>query len=366
MAAGLAPSYLLPWAHEVFLGRVIAGHVPCGGRVCPVAESVVLETPFFSLRRFTFERPAAAPRLLLVAPLSGIRALVLYDMLSGLLPEFDLHVLFWADPVNIPAVEGPFSLADNIASVLAALRGLGAGTHLLGLCQSALPALAATALLAAEAKPPHPASLMLLGGKLDTSINPARVDILMRRYSREEFLSQVLSRVPAFEPGHGRLVYPAHLQEMMMLAYLSRHMLSGGEVFRKMLHDDGGDIEEHPFIRLLLSAVDIPGEFFLDTQAQVFRDNTLARGRMTWHGRAVDPGAITRTALLTIEAAQDDIAGRGQTHAAHALCRALPETLRAHHMQEGIGHFGLFHGTVWRAAILPRLCAFTAAHPGSG
>jgi poly(3-hydroxybutyrate) depolymerase len=349
---------------DVFFGRVIARHVPCGGQTCPVAQSVLLETPFLSLRRFTIERPAVAPRLLLVVPLSGIGALVLYDMLSGLLPEFDLHVLFWADPVNIPAVEGPFSLADNIASVLAALRRLGPGTHLLGLCQSALPALAAAALLAAEGSGLHPASLMLLGGKLDTSINPARVDILMRRYSREALIAQVLSRVPAFEPGHGRLVYPAHLQEMMMLAYLSRHMLSGGEVFRKMLHDDGGDIVEHPFIRLLLSAVDIPGEFFLDTQAQVFQDNALARGRMTWQGEAVNPGAITRTALLTIEAAQDDIAGSGQTLAAHALCRALPDALRAHHVQEGIGHFGLFHGAIWRSAILPRLCAFTAEHPG--
>ncbi len=365
MAARLAPSYSLPWADEVFLGRVITGHVPCRGRDCPVAESILLETPFFSLRRFSYARPAAMPpRLLLVAPLSGARALVLHDMLSSLLPEFDLHGLFWADPVNIPAAEGPFGLADNIASVLAALRCLGAGTHLLGLCQSALPALAATALLAAEGGPARPASLMLLGGKLDTSINPARVDILMRRYARETFISQVLSLVPASEPGHGRLVYPAHLQEMMMLAYISRHMLSGGEVFRKLLHDDGGDIAGHPFIRLLLSAVDIPGEFFLDTQAQVFCDNALARGRMTWHGRAVNPGAITRTALLTIEAAQDDIAGRGQTQAAHTLCHALPEVLRAHHLQEDIGHFGLFHGAVWRGAILPRLCAFTENHPG--
>ncbi|GLR67880.1 esterase [Acidocella aquatica] len=364
MTAGLAPSQLLPWTNEVFLGRVIAGHVVHGARVCPVDERILLETPFFSLRRFSFERWTAAPKLLVVVPLSGIRALVLYDMLSGLLPEFDLHALFWADPVNIPAVEGPFGLDDNIAAVLAALRCLGPGTHVAGLCQSALPALAATALLAAEEGGLHPASLMLLGGKIDTRISPARVDILMRRYSREEFMRQVIALVPAFQPGHGRMVYPAHLQEMMMLAYVGRHMLNGGEIFRKMLHDDGGDLEEHPFVRLLLSAVDIPGEFFLDTQAVVFQENALAEGRLTWRGRAVEPVAITRTALLTIEAAEDDIAGSGQTRAAHGLCRALPEALHAHHVQEGIGHFGLFHGAVWRGAILPRLCAFTADHPG--
>ncbi len=364
MTAGLAPSRFLQWTNEVFLGRVITGQVRRGARVCLVGERVLLETPFFSLRRFSFEGRGAAPRLLVVVPLSGIRALMLYDMLSALLPAFDLHVLFWADPVNIPAADGPFGLDDNIAAVLAGLRRLGAGVHVVGLCQSALPVLAAAALLAAADEGGHPASLMLLGGKLDMRMNPARVDMLMRRYSREDFLRQVIATVPAFEPGHGRMVYPARLQEMMMFAYLSRHMLSGGEIFRKMLHDDGQDSAGHPFVRLLLATVDIPGEFFLDTQAAVFRDNALARGRMTWRGRVVEPAAITRSALLTMEAAEDDIAGRGQTRAAHGLCSALPAALRAHHVQEGIGHFGLFHGAAWRGAILPRLCAFTAAHPG--
>jgi poly(3-hydroxybutyrate) depolymerase len=364
MSTLLTPLHAPSWTNEVFLGRVIAAYVMRGENVYPVWETVLLETPFCSLRRFGYGLPAEVPCVLVVVPLSGIRAPMFYDMLSDLLPDFDLHVLFWADPVNIPVEDGPFGLDDNIACVHEALRLLGPGTHLLGLCQSALPALAATALLAVDHDPACPASLALLGGKLDTRINPARVDVMMRSYSREVFARQVLTTVPSFEPGHGRLVYPARLQEMMMLAYVGRHMLSGGEVFRKMLHDDGDDIAAHPFIHLLLSAVAVPGEFFLDTLATVFQDCALAKGRMMWRGIAIDPGAITRTALLTIEAARDDIAGLGQTHAAHGLCGALAPDLRAHHVQEEIGHFGLFHGKVWRGEILPRLSAFITAHPG--
>ena len=40
-------------------------------------------------------------------------------------------------------------------------------------------------------------------------------------------------------------------------------------------------------------------------------------------GAPVDPGAIEKTALMTVEGERDDICGIGQTEAAHLLCRNL-------------------------------------------
>ncbi len=185
---------------------------------------------------------------------------------------------------------------------------------------------------------------------------------MTRNISLDFFERQIVTAVPRFYIGHGRRIYSAGLQDMMMFSYIGRHMLSGGEVFRKMLNDDGDDIAAHPFIGLVLSAVVIPGEFFPDTVASVFHDSPLAEGRLRWRGLTVDPAAITDTALLTIEAEQDDIAAPGQTYIAHELCRSIPPARQAHHLQSGIGHFGLFHGDIWRRAIRPRLSTFITAH----
>jgi poly(3-hydroxybutyrate) depolymerase len=92
--------------------------------------------------------------------------------------------------------------------------------------------------------------------------------------------------------------------------------------------------------------------------SQVFHEFALPEGRLRQHGMKVDPAAITDTGLLTIEAENDDISGAGQTRVAHALCGGLSSVRQAHHVQPGIGHFGLFHGRVCRTAILPRIRSF--------
>jgi len=56
----------------------------------------------------------------------------------------------------------------------------------------------------------------------------------------------------------------------------------------------------------------------------VFQRQDLAHGRFEVHGEPVDPGAIERTALMTVEGERDDICGPGKTVAAQDLCRNLP------------------------------------------
>lgn len=342
-----------------FLPRIAAERVDIAGQRLELRQIVIRQTPFFTLVHLDRSPSPEAPRVLVVEPLSGIRAPLLFDMLSHLAASYDVYVLVWTDPAAIPLAAGEFGLEDNIDAVVYALQHLGAGVHAIGLCQSALPVLAAAAILSASGVSALPASIALLGGKLDTTIRPTNVDRLVQRYSLDWFSRNVITPVPSYRAGAGRLVYSAELQSCALFSYISRHMLTGGEVFRKIMNDDGDDPATHPFIGLLSPAA-LPGAFFLDTVRSTFHENLLAHGRLRWRGLPVDPAAIHNIALMTVEAGEDDISAPGQTFIAQALCTNLPAELRQHHGEPGIGHFGLFHGGAWRRSILPRLTAFFA------
>lgn len=331
-------------------------HMLIEGRRVSLRERGILDKPFCQLLHFEADLAGARPPLLLVAPLSGMRAEILYDMILGLLPRHDVHCLVWKDAAEVPLAEGPFGLEDNIAHVVEAIRHLGAGTHVIGLCQSALPALAGAAILAGD--PARPATLTLLAGKLDTRINPTKVDLLSRNLPLAWFQTFSITTVPPFRRGHGRRVYPASTALMMLSTYLLRHCASGGELLARFLHDDGSDAARHPFPRLFLSLDDVPAEFYLDTISQVFQRAALPRGRLAWQGGTVDPRRITRTALLTIEGTADDISGPGQTHVAHDLCAGIPAGRRGRLTCPHVGHIGLFFGSRWRQDVLPHIDRF--------
>ena len=106
--------------------------------------------------------------------------------------------------------------------------------------------------------------------------------------------------------------------------------------------------------------MDVPAEFYLETLRRVFMEHDLPRGVFTWRSRPVDPSAIEHTALLTVEGAQDDMCSPGQTEAAHALCTGIPAERRRHHLQQGVGHYGVFAGSRWETEIYPVIRAFIA------
>jgi poly(3-hydroxybutyrate) depolymerase len=106
--------------------------------------------------------------------------------------------------------------------------------------------------------------------------------------------------------------------------------------------------------------MDMTAEFYLQTIDMVFIRHSLPRGEMTHRDRRVDPAAIRRVGLMTIEGEKDDITGVGQTAAAHELCANIPAALRASHFQKDAGHYGIFNGSRFRAEIAPRICAFHA------
>ena len=82
-------------------------------------------------------------------------------------------------------------------------------------------------------------------------------------------------------------------------------------------------------------------------------DRDLANGTLTYQGRLVSPKLIKKTFLLTVEGERDDICGIGQTLAAQDLCSGLPGYRKSHHLQAGVGHYGVFNGKRWESQIYP-------------
>lgn len=326
-----------------------------------VEERVVLDEPFFTLRHFRKAGRKRQPPVLLVAPMSGHFSWILYDTVLGLLPAHDLFLLDWRDARLIPAAAGRFGLGGTIGAVRTAVRTLGPGLTVMGVSQAPATILAAAALMAAQSDPARPAGLVLMGGFIDTRVNPTGVARLARLLPPLWFQDMVARQVPAHLPGAGRRVYPARAQALALERYLARHLLTGGELAGKVRDDDGSDPVGHPFLTLYSTLMDLPAEFVEESVRAVFVEHRLATGRLAWKRHAVEPEAIRDIALMTVEGARDDSSGPGQTHAAHALTPHLPEALRVRYTDPEAGHFGLFHGRPWRERVLPRVSHFIAS-----
>ena len=92
------------------------------------------------------------------------------------------------------------------------------------------------------------------------------------------------------------------------------------------------------------------------------RNFLLPRGKWKVKGEKVDPAAIRKTALMSIEGELDDISGPGQTAAAHAMCTGIPKAKHRHLTVEGAGHYGIFSGRRWREVVYPQVRDFIAKY----
>jgi poly(3-hydroxybutyrate) depolymerase len=335
------------------------------GRVVAVRQTVAHSTPFCDLIRFERDVGRQDPKVLLVAPLSGHHASLLRDTVAALVADHDVYVTDWVDARLVPVSAGRFDLDDYIDLLPRFLHVLGAGSHLVAVCQPAVPALAAVALMAEDGDAALPRSLTLMGGPVDTRINPTAPNRLATSRPWDWFETTMVCRVPAGEPGFSRRVYPGFLQ---LSAFVSmnydRHAQSHLQLWRDLVAgDDDGARAHRRFYDDYLAVMDMPAEYYLQTIASVFQRHDLARGRMLYRGaRPVRPDVIRGPALMTVEGEKDDITGLGQTFAAHALCPGIPAGRRFHHVQPGVGHYGLFSGRRWRDEIAPRLRDFIRRH----
>ena len=330
----------------------------------PATVEFVDERPFGRLIRFVTVNERVRPRVLLVAPMSGHYATLLRGTVEALLAEHDVYVTDWADARDVPLDAGRFDYHDYIAYLCDYLRALGPDAHVIAVCQPAPAVMSAVALLAADGDLAQPRTMTLMGGPVDVRVAPTAPTRLASEHALAWFERELTMRVPAWYRGAGRSVYPGFLQlGAFMSMHPQRHADAHWKIFDDLVRGDGESAgKRRAFYDEYLSVMDITAEFYLQTVDEVFQRASLAAGTMTWRGRPVEPAAIHRTALLTVEGELDDISAPGQTIAAHALCPNIPAERRAQMLQLGVGHYGIFSGAKWRTEIAPRIAAFIAQH----
>jgi len=330
--------------------------VEIDGELKPISESVVMEKPFGNLRRFVRDDlPEDAPKLLIVAPMSGHYATLLRGTVQRMVENQEVWITDWADARLVPTSAGRFDLDDYIDYLIEFLQFLGPDTHMLAVCQPSVPAFAATAVMAADKDPCRPKSLTMMGGPIDTRASPTGVNDLAMDKPLSWFENNVIATVPMNYPGAGREVYPGFLQLAGFISMnLSDHMMSHYEMFKHMTVGDQDSADRtKQFYDEYLSACDMTKEFYLQTIEHVFQKHTLPKGEFVHRGKAIDPDAIRDTALLAIEGEHDDISGIGQTRAALDLAEHLPKAKKKYHLAPDVGHYGIFNGGKWRNQIAP-------------
>lgn len=334
------------------------------GKPVEITEKSVCKKAFCKLKYFSRDVKNDDPRLLVVAPLSGHYATLLRGTVEAMLPDHEVYITDWADARDVPLYKGEFTLDDYVAYIIEFLEFLGPNTHILAVCQPSVPVMAAAAVMAADNNACAPASMTLMGGPIDTRECPTVVNELSKNRSYDWFKRNAVHQVPWPNAGVMRQVYPGFLQ---LSAFLNMNMDDHVEAHKKMFdHLVEGDEESAEKTRVFyeeyLAVMDLPAEYYLQTIKLVFQDHALPKGEMTWRGRQVDPGLITKTALMTVEGELDDISGIGQTKAAHTICSGLPKSMKKHHEQKGVGHYGIFNGRKWKNKIAPKVKAFIRKH----
>jgi poly(3-hydroxybutyrate) depolymerase len=341
-----------------------------GGEQVPIHIDVAWERPFCRLLHFqrTFQHAPRRPqpKVLIVAPMSGHYATLLRGTVEAFLPHHDVYITDWVDARMVPLAEGRFDLDDYIDYVISILHRLGGDTHVIAVCQPSVPVLAATALMEAANDPYAPRSITLMGGPIDTRSNPTAVNILAEERGIDWFRRNVITKVPFPHPGVMRDVYPGFLQLNGFVSMnLDRHLDAHQELFFHLVKGDGDSAQKHrEFYDEYLAVMDLTAEFYLQTVETVFVRHALPKGEMTHRGRPIDPAKIRNTALLTIEGENDDISGVGQTEAAHRLCVNIPADRKAHYLQPGVGHYGVFNGSRFRSEVAPRIADFILSNNG--
>ncbi len=331
--------------------------VTVGNREVEVREEAAAKTPFGTLLHFKKDIATAQPRVLLVAPLSGHFATLLRATVRTMLPDHDVFITDWHNARDVPLTAGRFGVDEYTDHLIKFLETMGPGSHILAVCQPCVAALAATAVMAQAGNPAQPRSMTLMAGPIDTRVNPTKVNELAKKRTIEWFERTLTASVPLRYPGAFRRVYPGFVQLVAFMSMnVERHIKAHKELYDNLA---AGELEKaavtKAFYDEYFAVLDLTAEFYLETVQFIFQDHALPQGKLEWHGERVEPSAIRKTMLLTVEGERDDICAVGQTVAAHDLCSKLRPYLKRHHMQAGVGHYGVFSGTRWEKQIYPIL-----------
>ncbi|MEK0082740.1 hypothetical protein [Benzoatithermus flavus] len=322
----------------------------------PVRGEAIATTPF--VRLVHLHRPGRAQRhrFLLLAPHSGYATAVLSPLATTLAALGEVVVTDWVDARLAPLAEGPFGLAEQIAVAVYAAVALGGPAHLVALSQSGPVVLALAAMLAAEEPELVPASLVFLGCQLDPKAAHTPLQQMLSAWPREALVRQLTTTVGPGYPGAGRRVYPAVLQ---LLAYSLASPQLYAEVQQGLFRELSAGIagiyaRQHADIHSLL---DVPGELFTDMLEWILGEAAWEGDAPVIAGRARELGRLRSIPLLTVESAEDELVGAGQTH---ALSRRLHRSRARAITLPGGRHHDLFTGPGFFRATAPALRRFYA------
>ena len=344
-------------------GKPIFGHrhTEIDGEMVAVHEQIVMVKPWCDL--LNFRRAADRPKdrkVLMVAPMSGHFATLLRGTVEAFLPDHDVYITDWRDARQMPLAGPDFDLADYVDYLVEFIRFLGPDTHVIAVCQPSVPVMAAVSLMNAGEIDAAPVSMTLIGGPIDTREGPTAVNAFAKSHDLDWFRHKVIHAVPFGNPGFMRRVYPGFLQLAGFLAMnMDKHVEAHWQMYQHLVDGDGEPLAaKRRFYDEYRSVMDMPADYYLQTIEAVFLEHSLPRGIYRHRGELVNPGAITRTAIQTIEGERDDISGIGQTKAAHTLTPNLAADRHVHFEQPGVGHYGLFNGRRFNSDVAPRIKAF--------
>lgn len=334
------------------------------GKPAAVEEEVVSRRPFGQLRHFKRMTHRKDPRVLIVAPMSGHFATLLRGTVEAMLPEHDVYITDWRDARDIPIVDGSFDLDDYIDYLIGWLEELGPNTHVMAVCQPAVPVYGAVSLMEAEQHPCTPPSMTLMGGPIDTRINPTEVNQLATKRPLHWFEETVITVVPLPNKGFMRKVYPGFLQLAgFMTMNLGDHVSKHQELFEHLIVGDGESADKTKgFYEEYRSVMDMTAEFYLQTIETVFQRHALPEGDWYSRDRHINPENLKTTALLAVEGELDDISGLGQTKASLDISTNLSDDRKQYFQAPQVGHYGIFNGRRWRTVIQPKVRDFIRAH----
>ncbi|MEE8634309.1 MAG: polyhydroxyalkanoate depolymerase [Methyloceanibacter sp.] len=345
--------------------------VEVDGHETAVHARTVIIKPFCNLIHFERELPASRsrkdPKVLVVAPMAGHFSTLLRGTVRDLLPDHDVYMTEWQDARFVPYAEGPFDLDTYIDYIIEFLKAFHGDVHIMAVCQPTVPVFAAVSLMEAMEDQDAPHSMILMAGPVDARESSTAVNRFAVGKSLNWFRRNVITQVPWPQPGMMRSVYPGFLQlSGFMGMNLDRHLNAHRDLFHNLIRGDGDSADKHrEFYDEFLAVMDLTAEYYLQTIETVFLDHSLPKGEMVHRGMHVDPSKVRRVALMTVEGEKDDITGNGQTKAAHALCKNLPDAMHTHHLQPDVGHYGVFNGRRFRAEIMPEIHKFLRMHQGS-
>lgn len=342
------------------------------GKKVGVTVEKVWRAPFCRLLHFKRDISEAerkkSPKVLLIAPMSGHYSTLLRGTVEQFLPHAEVYITDWIDARMVPSYQGSFSLDDYATYLIDIFTMFQGNVHAVAVCQPSIPLMCAVSHMEATNSPFVPNSMTMMGGPIDTNINPTAVNEMASKNDLAWFEKNVLASVPWTYPGAGSKVYPGFLQlSSFMSMNFDNHAESHHNHFLDLVKGDEESSDKHKsFYDEYLAVMDLSADFYLQTVDQVFINPLLPKGEMMYLEHKIDPGKIKNVPLMTIEGELDDITGVGQCEAAHGLCSNLPKSMKRHYVQKGVGHYGIFNGSRFRKSVFPELFDFITSHNKRG